>query len=375
MGSNRHLNPAALAAAIRFADYSEVASPDEEQVIRQLAEVNKTIVKKVFDDSGHAERAVHAKSHALLNGELKVFPDLPAELKQGVFSIPREYQAVVRISSIAGDLLSDSVSLPRGFSIKLYDVAGERLPGSEDTRTQDFLMVSGTVFATGDMKAFLRDLKLLAATTDRAAWAKSALSTVLRPVTRAFVKAGIATGNLPSFGGFPESNPLGERFGTQAAQRFGDYMAKLDLVPGSDNFKALTGHEFELRGRENAVRDEIASVLRKEGGAWILRAQLCRNLAANPVDDPSIEWPEDSNPYLPIARLEVKAQEGWSMERSRRVDDEMSFSPWHGIVAHQPLGVIGRVRKYVYPTLMAYRGALNGCPIHELAEPPDLAAP
>jgi len=68
-------------------------------------------------------------------------------------------------------------------------------------------------------------------------------------------------------------------------------------VPASDNFKALTGHEFALRGRNNAVRDEIASVLGKEGGAWTVRAQLRRDSAANPVDDAAFEWPEDSNPY------------------------------------------------------------------------------
>lgn len=184
----------------------------------------------------------------------------------------------------------------------------------------------------------------------------------------------IATGPLPAIGGFPESNPLGERFGTQAAHRFGDYIAKLDLVPGSENFKALTGREFDLAGRDNAVRDEIASVLAEGGGAWTLRAQLRRDNAANPVDDASIEWPEDSNPYLPVATLVVKPQEGWSASRSRLVDDEMSFSPWHGIVAHQPLGVIGRVRRHVYPMLSAYRSSLNGCPMHELAEPPDLGA-
>jgi hypothetical protein len=193
MTPKQHSDAPALAAPIPLASYAETVAPDEEQVIRELAEVNETIVKKVYDHSGHAGRAVHAKSHAILNCKLTVLSDLPAESAQGVFATPREYDAVARISSIAGDLLRDRISLPRGFSIKLYEVAGERLPGSEDIRTQDFLMVSGTVFATGDMKAFLKDLKFLAATTDKAAWAKSALSSVLRPLTRAFANCDRAT--------------------------------------------------------------------------------------------------------------------------------------------------------------------------------------
>jgi hypothetical protein len=86
----------------------------------------------------------------------------------------------------------------------------------------------------------------------------------------------------------------------------------------------------------------------------------------------SVVWPEESNPYLPVATLTVKPQEGWSPERSHLVDDKMAFSPWHGIAAHQPLGIIVRARRYIYPILSDYRGALNGCPIHELSAAPDL---
>jgi hypothetical protein len=67
----------------------------------------------------------------------------------------------------------------------------------------------------------------------------------------------------------------------------------------------------------------------------------------------------------------VQAQEAWSPDRSQIVDDAMAFSPWQGIVAHQPLGIIGRARRHVYPILAAYRGELNGCPIHENRAPPD----
>jgi hypothetical protein len=142
-------------------------------------------------------------------------------------------------------------------------------------------------------------------------------------------------------------------------------------VPASDNFLALSGREFAVKGRENAIRDEIAAILAKQGGAWTLRVQLRRDASANPVEDPSIAWPEESNPYLPIATLSVEAQTAWSPDRAQLVDDAMAFSPWQGIQAHQPLGIIGRARRHVYPALSGYRSALNGCPMHEPRQPPD----
>jgi hypothetical protein len=144
------------------------------------------------------------------------------------------------------------------------------------------------------------------------------------------------------------------------------------MVESTETESCRTHKEFALDGRENAIRDEIAAPLAKEGGTWTLRAQLRRDAGANPVEDASIVWPEESNPYLPVATLTVKPQEGWSPERSHLVDDKKAFSPWHGIAALQPLGIIGRARRYIYPILSDYRGALNGCPIHELSAAPDL---
>lgn len=366
------MTQANLPVPIAFTSDVEIVRSDEMAVNKDLAEASKSIVKKVYDDCGHPYRAVHAKSHAILRCEFTVHADLAPELAQGIFQVPRRYDAIVRISSIAGDVLNDNISLPRGFAIKVFGVDGDRLPGSEGGRTQDFVMANGTAFATSDIKDFLKSLKFLSKTTDNAEWAKSALSAVLRPLVRAEEKMGIQSGTLKAVGGYPESNPLGERFGTQAAYRFGKYVAKLDIVPASENFLALKDKEFALDGRENAIRDEIAAALAKEGGTWTLRAQLRRDADANPVEDASIAWPEESNPYLPVATLTVKPQEGWSQVRSHLVDDKMAFSPWHGITAHQPLGIIGRARKYIYPILSDYRGALNGCPIHELSTPPDL---
>ena len=49
-------------------------------------------------------------------------------------------------------------------------------------------------------------------------------------------------------------------------------------------------------------------------------------------------------------------------------DDTLSFSVWHGLAAHRPLGSVNRLRKAAYEMSAAFRSSFNGCPIHEPRE-------
>jgi hypothetical protein len=89
-------------------------------------------------------------------------------------AVPRRYSMIMRLSTIAGDILDDAVSIPRGMAIKALDVPGVRLPGSEADTTQDFLMADSPAFAAPNAKKFVSNLKMLAKTTDRAEGLKKA---------------------------------------------------------------------------------------------------------------------------------------------------------------------------------------------------------
>jgi hypothetical protein len=75
-----------------------------------------------------------------------------------------------------------------------------------------------------------------------------------------------------------------------------------------------------------------------------------------------IEFPRHSQ------RLTVKPQLAWSEARSLAVDDGMSFSPWHGLAAHLPLGGIMRVRKAIYEEARKFRAKGNGRVVQEPRE-------
>ena len=84
-----------------------------------------------------------------------------------------------------------------------------------------------------------------------------------------------------------------------------------------------------------------------------------------PVEDPTVKWDEEASPYIPVATLKVANQPAYSNERRVLVDDRMSFSPWHGLEAHRPLGNVMRARKQSYETSITARMTANAvCPFH-----------
>ena len=128
-----------IATAVRYDTSLERPIDGEEEVHRGLMDTMKGIEETTSRDYGHAVRAVHAKAHAILEGTMTIEPGLPPELAQGMFAAPGEHRILMRLSTNAGDILPDAISLPRGLALKVLDVEGERLPGAEGT-TQDFIM-------------------------------------------------------------------------------------------------------------------------------------------------------------------------------------------------------------------------------------------
>ncbi len=336
--------------------------PHEAALAAELVEVLRSIQQQTWDDEGHGLRAVHAKSHGLLQATLEVDDGLPPELAQGLFAAPGRYDAIVRLSTTPGDLLADAVSTPRGFAVRIHGVSGECLEGADPLHVQDFVMVNGPHFSAPDGKAFLRSLKLLAATTDRMDRTKRLVSAILRGTERGLEALGGESATLKALGGEPPHHLLGETFFTQLPLRYGEYIARLQLVPVSPSLRALSGVRLDL-AHADALREAVVAFFRDDGAEWDLRVQLCTSLEEMPVDDASADWDQTRSPFRTVARLIAGPQLGWSEELSRQIDDGIGFSPWHGLAAHRPLGEIMRLRKPAYAASQAFRMQRNGPPV------------
>ncbi|KTT70567.1 catalase family protein [Sphingomonas endophytica] len=355
-----------MTAPARYTPDVEQLRPDEAETVAELNAAFDTVLETTAEDYGHAVRAVHAKAHAILEGTLTIDAGLPFELAQGLFATPGEHKVMMRISTNPGDILDDAISLPRGLAIKVFDVDGERLPGAEG-RTQDFIMVNGKVFQARDAKAFARNLKLLARTTDRAEGGKKLLSAVLRGVTSALGAIGIESPALNTLGGAPNVDPVGETYYSATPFRYGDHIAKFSIAPVAPGLKERTGAIIDTAGRRDAIRETVRDELRSIAGEWEFRVQLARDLSRQPVEDATVEWDEAEAPFVRVGTIRTIAQDSWDPQRVEQVNEQLRFSVWTGLAAHRPLGNINRARRDTYRHSADFRQRVNRCPIHEPA--------
>jgi len=353
------------AEPLRYQPSFEQVEADEPVINAQLIDTINRIQSKVHADSGHAKRGVHAKSHGIVVGEFRVLDELPAVLAQGLFAKPATYPAVLRFSTIPGDVLDDNVSVPRGLAVKVIGVHGQRVDGSLNDVTQDFALANGPVFAKPDPKSFSTTLKLLATTTDKAPGLKRALSAVMRGAEKLLESVGSQSSTVMTLGGYPETNLLGDSYYSQTPILFGDYIAKVSVQPHSPSLQALIKAPLGGKGRPDRLREAVIEFFTANSGEWDVLVQLCTDIESMPIEDASVPWPEDKSPYIPVARISVLKQLEWNNVRETLMDETLSFSPWHALAAHRPLGAINRVRKMVYDNAVRFRAQHNGVSIEE----------
>ena len=350
---------------VRYHSSIESIDEDEAATTQGIVDAISRIQNTVYQNSGCARRGVHAKSHGILVGQLRVLAILPEEYAQGLFAKPAAYPVILRFSTIPGDVLDDNVSVPRGLAVKVVGVTGDRVAGSEGDVTQDFLFASGRAFATSGPKGFLATLKLLAATTDKAPGLKMALSAVMRGTEKIIESIGAESATLLTLGGYPETNLLGDDYFSQAPIRYGNYVAKVAVTPASAALRMLKKAPVNLQDRPEGLRETVVDFFRHNAAEWNLQVQLCTDLEAMPIEDASVAWPERLSPYRTVARIVIPSQNAWSEQRVQAVEQQMSFNPWHALAAHRPLGGIMRARKAVYEAAARFRSAHNQAPITE----------
>jgi len=363
-----NLTPVRYDASIEHLDKDEAATN------QGLIETITKIQQKVYQHAAHASRGVHAKGHGILIGEMRVLGGLPAYLAQGLFATAASYPIIMRLSTIPGDILDDGISVPRGLALKVIGAPGARVSGSEGEVTQDFVLANGPVFAKAHPKSFLTTLKQLAPTTDKAPGLKKLLSVVMRGTERLLESVGGQSSTLMTLGGYPEVHILGDEFYSQTPFLFGDHMAKFAVKPYSEGLRGLAKSPLDLKGKPNGIREAVVEFFRTSSGEWELQAQLCTDLKAMPIEDAAKQWPEDQSPYQAVARIVMPTQDAWSPTRVQAVDEGMSFSVWHALAAHRPLGAMNRVRKSIYDTAARFRAEHNQVTVAEPKTIADLTA-
>lgn len=353
---------------IRYHDSLEQKQENEDAVIDTIVSSMMRVNERVFDKHRHAKRDAHAKSHGVLVGQVTVYDNLPPHLAQGVFAKPVQYPVVIRLSTAFGDIHSDKVPVARGMAIKMLGVEGHQfLPGREQANTQDLLLVNHPVIAFGHAAAYLKTQKLLEKHMDDPDTTKRIMAALARGGSKALHALGIESPAIDTVG-MPNNHILGETFFSMAAVRYGDYVAKLCAAPLSANVRALTGQLIDNDGGDSALRDLVVAFFNEQGAEYELRAQLCTGTDKMPIEDASVDWPQELSPYQPVAKLTIPPQQAYSHARRVFADDVLSFNPWHCIDEHRPLGSIMRARIKAYEASSAFRHERNAQPRIEIAD-------
>ncbi len=131
------------------------------------------------------------------------------------------------------------------------------------------------------------------------------------------------------------------------------------MAPVSGNLLALEATKIDVHGNFSALRDAVVEFFRDNSTEYELRVQLCTDLERIPVEDASVEWPEDESPYRPVARITFPPQEAYSPARRVHVDDALAFCPAHSLADHRPLGSIMPARLKAYEALSRFHRAMN----------------
>jgi hypothetical protein len=83
-----------------------------------------------------------------------------------------------------------------------------------------------------------------------------------------------------------------------------------------------------------------------------------------PIENAGVRWPEKLSPYVTVATLHMP-QQTFDSQPQFDFARNLSYTPWHCIAEHRPLGNQSRARRRMYWELRRLRQTMNGTPHKE----------
>lgn len=282
-------------------------------------------------------RQLHSKSHGLIGGKFAIEKDIPDRYKVGVFAKPLEYDIWIRFSNASspqeiGVLKPDTEGDVRGMAIKLKNVEGNKVP-SDETDTQDFVFINHHVFFLPDVQGYI-DLGEF----------RKAMAQKITPTPELAQKLAPSLAIAGEMNNKVIGNPLCIQYWSTTPYKLGSHFIKFSVKP----------HELEatpssIPDSPNYLREAMVAQLtqdRKEFTFDFL-VQFYVDESKTPIENPMQEWKELDSPFIKMATIYIPPQEFDSVER-KELDESLSFTPWHTLPEHEPVGSINLSRRKIY---------------------------
>lgn len=374
--------------------------PNEADVFSQMVQDVNAMQDQLASNTGAPlARGFHAKAHACVLGTFHVrVPDSLSQARVGLFANDGDYPAWVRYSNGVGFGQADKNTDVRGLGVKVMKVPGQSLLPQEAT-TQDFLMTNAPITPAPDSQQFVNFGKAIVT-------AKVTSSGVLGPIEQMAKSGAYLTqpenGRLCAYlkdraekSVLTKGSPLAEQFWTGGAFAMGvdtssggdpltahaQQAAKITAVPGiqADDGSCITEQKLPDVLDDDYMRTDIKKRM-KDGPTCIdIQMQFQTDASRQPIEDTSVEWRTDDSPFVSVATITVPQTDldGDTDAQAREsFCNALSFTPWHTLPDHRPLGNIMRARRGVYGGSASHRGASAEPTGDEFAAaPPQTTAP
>lgn len=326
-------------------DLGEVLSPRESEIAEQIGRVIEDSLRKEYRP-GQARRDAHPKAHGCVKADFHVLEGVPARLSSGIFLPGKTYQAWIRFSNGSRDATrADGKGDARGMAIKVLGVPGRKLLEAEiDSTTQDFILINHPVFFANDPARYLA--------LTRHASDGSFSSKLLIPFDLGVKGSLIALETSRK----RIANPLQTRYWSMVPYQLGSGPGRQAVKYSVRACDAKTDPMPDAPGK-NFLRDALRTTLRERDACMEFLVQA-RTSAGMDVEDSMTEWSEAEAAFAKVATIRIP-QQSFDTPGQNAFCENLSFSPWHSLPEHKPLGATNRLRKVIYERISRIRHEMN----------------
>jgi hypothetical protein len=310
--------------------HEETLSPDEAALIDEFVGFLKEASARRYP-TGTMKRFNQGRQTAFLQADFIVPDDLPAAHRVGIFAAPRTYPAWIRFANAGSE--SDRERDIRGMAIRLENVEGENLtPGAT---TQDFILNSHPVMLAASTKDFLELLRANEA---------GGVRRIFYFLTHlASARIGAAARQNPSC-------HLDIQYWSNTPYQFGpDRIVKYAVRPTSRRRSPKPAV-----ATDTYLTDALRTHLDQEEATFDFLVQFHVDDQRTPIEDATVEWRTQDAPYHRVGTIRIPRQRFENVERVTRGEQTM-FNPWHGLMAHTPVGGMNRARREIYRAMAEFR--------------------
>jgi hypothetical protein len=334
-------------------------APADRRLVRYV--INPISVLAMLVHSGIRRRGQHPKQHGCVRATFQVLANSPTHYKVGLFAKPASYQALIRFSN--GPQEDDRQPGPQGMAIKLIGVPGRKiLEAQANAGTHDFILIDGPVFFVRDTESYARlfkDLALRKQGAEPEKWLAELKQTHPEDIAVA-----------ENYQNRVADSPLSRPFWSQVPYAFGHgdgTISRYSVAPHPENRIAPIPPQSRDK---NCLRQEMVEQLTVAArpASFDFFVQLRTDATPAIIDNPTVEW---DTPVQKVAVITIPAQDFARPEQDRFAEN-LSYTPWHALPEHRPVGQINEIRRAVYAATSRVRHFFN---LVRAKEPTSAVAP